>query len=175
MSQPPNVLRLNVGFIIHENVGYVRDFPIEIPEIYLPPDLKLVNLTGNIRVSRAAQGLLVQVRLLAYIMTECVRCLKDFLQPLQVEFTELYAFNRDSITELGLLVPESGKIDFEPLVREEMLLAMPINPLCQESCKGLCPVCGINLNDESCSHQQSTIDPRLSILSTLIDQDPHTP
>jgi uncharacterized protein len=170
VSQPRDLLRLNVGFIIHQNVGYVRDFPIEIPSIRLQSDLDLENLFGVVRVSRAAQGLLVQVKLKATVYTDCVRCLTNFFQPLDIDFSELYAFNRNSITDSGLLVPESGKIDLEPFIRDEMLLAMPINPLCRINCKGLCPECGENLNDQPHVHQDDLEDPRLSALKALLDQ-----
>ena len=52
-----DVLRLNVGFIIHQTVGYSRDFPFEIPALRLPPDLDLNDFTGVVRVTRTAQGL----------------------------------------------------------------------------------------------------------------------
>ena len=70
----------------------------------------------------------------------------------------------------GLLVPESGKIDLEPFIRDEMILAMPINPLCRINCKGLCPECGENLNDQPHVHQDDLEDPRLSALKALLDQ-----
>lgn len=171
MSIPRDLFRLNVGFIIHENVGYVRDFPIEIPAVQLPPDLELKNLSGFVRITRAAQGLLVQVRMNAEVLAECVRCLVDFYQPLQVDFTELYAFNRNSATESGLLVPENGKIDLEAFIREEMLLAIPISPLCSQECQGLCSICGGNLNETGCNHTQESGDPRLDILRTLLDEE----
>lgn len=170
MSNPRDLFRLNVGFIIHENVGYVRDFPFDVPDVYLPPDLRLLNLYGNVRVTRAAQGLLVQTRMRAEVLAECVRCLNDFYQSLEIEFTELYAFNRNSITESGLLVPEIGKIDLEPFIREEMLLAIPINPTCKANCLGLCPICGGNLNETRCNHDQDNLDPRLYVLKSLLDQ-----
>jgi uncharacterized protein len=142
------LLRINVGFIIHETVGYTRDFPIEIPAIHLPPDLDLKNLRGNVRVTRTAQALLVQAAMQAEVPGECVRCLIDFEQTLDIDFTDLYAFTRAAMTDSGLLIPENGKIDLAPIVREEMLLAMPISPVCKPDCKGLCPICGENLNED---------------------------
>jgi uncharacterized protein len=171
LSKPRDIFRLNIGFIIHENVGYVRDFPFEVPSVSLPPDLELKNLVGVVRVTRAAQGLLVQTGMRARVTAECVRCLVEFDQPLEINFTELYAFNRDSVTESGLLVPESGKIDLETFVREEMLLAIPISPLCSPTCKGLCPVCGSNWNDTACEHSLQATDPRLEQLRSLLNQE----
>lgn len=170
MSNSRDFLRLNVGFIIHQTVGYSRDFPIEAESVHLPPDLDLTNLVGTARVTRTAQGLLLQVKLRAFVNTECVRCLTDFSQPLEVDFTELYAFTPNSVTESGLIVPESGKIDLAPLVREEMLLAIPISPLCSADCMGLCPICGENLNEVTCNHQPESSDPRLDALRALLDK-----
>jgi uncharacterized protein len=165
------LLRLNVGFIIHESVGYTRDFPIEIPQVFLPPDLDLQDLLGAVRVTRTGQGLLVQVRLRAKISTECVRCLEGFIQPLETDFTELYAFTPDQATDSGFLVPDSGKIDLAPLVREEMLLAIPIRAVCRPDCKGLCPVCGENLNENEHVHEDEVIDPRLNVLKSFREGD----
>lgn len=174
MSNYRDLLKLNVGFIIHQTVGYSRDFPFDIPRIKLSPDLELKNLTGTARVTRTAQGLLLQVRMRASALSECARCLTDFTQPLEIDFTELYAFTSDSITDSGLIVPETGKIDLTPLVREEMILAVPISPICKPDCKGLCPICGENLNETPHSHDDDVVDPRLSVLKSLLQkgQDP---
>jgi uncharacterized protein len=165
-----NLLRLNVGFIIHEQVGYSREFPFDIPSIHLQPDLDLTNLTGTARVTRTGQGLLLQVKMRSSITAECVRCLKDFDQPLSVDFTELYAFTKDQVTESGLLVPETGKIDLASLLREEFLLAIPISPLCKVDCPGLCPVCGEDLNEGDHDHADELIDPRLEALKALLEK-----
>lgn len=165
-----NFLRLDVGFIIHESVGYHRDFSLEIPFIHLPPDLDLYTLSGTVRVTRTGHGLLVQVKMSATTTCECVRCLTEFPQLLEIDFSELYAFTPDSVTESGLFVPENGRLDLAPLVREEMLLSIPISPICSLDCKGLCPVCGENLNETTCSHEDDVIDPRLAILKSLLDK-----
>ena len=171
MSDSGNLLRLNVGFIVHQTVGYYRDFPFNVPAMRLSPDLDLENLIGAIRVTRTAQGLLVQTRMQAQTATECVRCLSDFVQALEIDSTELYAFTINSVTDSGLLVPESGKLDLTPLIREEMLLAMPIKPICKPSCKGLCPVCGENLNEMVCDHGHEDEVPQLSALKSLLDKN----
>lgn len=172
MSDSTNLLQINVGFIIHQTAGYFRDIPLEYPgSIQLPPDLTLHNLAGKVRVTRTAQGLLVQVQLQAQSKTECVRCLEAFEQALEIDFTDLYAFNQNSVTESGLLVPENGKLNLGPIIREEMLLAFPIGALCRPDCKGLCPVCGENRNLTPCNHETETSDPRLDLLRALKNTD----
>ena len=153
MTDNRHLLRLNVGFLINQPVGTSRDFKFEYPHILLRPDLELTNFTGVVKIGRTPQGLLVQGKFGAEVCAECVRCLTDFQQPLEVEFSELYAFSRRSVSESGLILPEDAHIDLEPLVREYMLIEIPINPLCMTDCKGLCSFCGADLNQTECDHE----------------------
>lgn len=163
-------LRLNVGFIVHQGIGYSREFDFDVPILPLPPDQELRNLLGIARFTRTPQGLLSQVKMHATLFTDCARCLTTFPQPLDIDFTELYAFAQKYATESGLILPEDGNINLEPLVREYMLLEVPLNPLCKPDCKGLCPTCGGNLNEEVCDHTADDIDPRMEALKTLLNK-----
>jgi uncharacterized protein len=60
-------------------------------------------------------------------------------------------------------------VDLEPVVREAVMLELPIAPVCREDCKGLCPTCGVNRNDTSCNCDNEVKDPRWSALDTLRD------
>jgi uncharacterized protein len=168
VSVESHPLRLNVGFIIHQAAGYSRDFSFEIPHLSLPPDLELEEFRGQVRISRTSQGLLVRAYLRGSILIGCARCLERFALPLQTDFSELYAFSLDRVAESGLIVPENGQIDLGDLVREYLLLEVPINPLCQKNCRGLCPECGVNLNQCSCGHRTEKGDPRLAVLASLL-------
>jgi uncharacterized protein len=162
-------LRLNVGFIVAQSAGYSRDFTIEIPQVTLPPDLVIDDLAGEVRVSRTPQGLLIQAIIKGNTVLDCVRCLEPFPHRLVANFTELFAFKRRNITDSGLLVPEDGQIDLEPLIREYMILDLPISPLCHADCQGLCPTCGENLNFVTCNHDEEPADPRLEVLKKLLE------
>ncbi len=64
--------------------------------------------------------------------------------------------------------PYTGKvIDLDPIVREQLLLALPSYPVCRDSCKGLCPVCGANLNDRDCGCDRHVPDPRWAALKNV--------
>ncbi len=170
VSNARDLFRLNVGFIIHQTVGYFRDFEFEVDEFYQPPDLRLSNLTGVVRATRTAQGVLLKGDMRASTLVECVRCLTEFSLELNIDFTELYAFSANSVTESDLIMPDNGVINLEPIFREEMLLAIPISPFCREDCKGLCPICGENQNETTCQHEQDFIDPRLNALKSLLEE-----
>jgi uncharacterized protein len=138
--------------LLNTPIGTYRDIHFEEPEILLRPDFKVINFSGATRLSRTPQGILVQGEFQGDAPSECVRCLTDFEQSLQTKFDELYAFDKRNTTESGLILPEDANIDLEPLVREYLLIEMPISPLCREDCKGLCTVCGENLNEASEEH-----------------------
>ena len=168
VSDSNSLLRLNVGFIVHQTIGYSRDFNFDIPEVSVEDDLHLKDLNGAVRVTRTPQGLLVQVKMQATIQAECVRCLEIFPQPLEVDFSELYAFSKRFITESGLILPENGHINLAPLLREYMLIEVPMTPFCQPDCKGLCLECGTNLNLAVCEHTASTDKNRFDALKSLL-------
>jgi uncharacterized protein len=152
-------LRLNVGFLIKSPIGTRRDFNFDYEIIKLGDDLILENFHGIASFDHTQQGLLLRGKFEATAEMECVRCLDPFSQFLKWSFSELFAFNRDNITDSGLLVPEDAQIDLEPLLREYALLEFPINPVCKPDCKGLCPICGENLNQVNCGHQPEPDSP----------------
>lgn len=168
MSNPRKPLRINIGFLIHEEVGYSHEFPFEIERIVLGPDLELWELDGLLNVGRTAQGLLFTGSFSASTGLECVRCLRPFDQRLDWSMTELYAFNEKSVSDSDLIVPEDAQIDLQPLVRDYALLEIPIKPTCRPDCKGLCPVCGQDLNTRDCGHRPDAGTSTFAALKDLL-------
>lgn len=160
--------RLNVGFIIHEDVGSIHEFPFEYEKIKAGEDLELRYFWGLIFISRTPQGLLVTGNLNAETTLECVRCLKSFSHKMGWSMTELYAFNEKSVSDSELIVPEDAQIDLEPIIREYALLEVPINPICKPDCKGLCQVCGQDLNITDCGHHTVLDETAFSELRNLL-------
>jgi uncharacterized protein len=169
MNQSRQSLRLNVGFLVYQSVGSSRDFYFDLPSLSIEPDLNLIDFQGTVRITRTPQGLLVQAELQAMIQSQCVRCLANIGQLLQADFTELYAFSLRSTSDSELILPEDGFIDLGPLIREYMLLAIPINPLCRPDCSGICAICGEPQGEGFHVHEVETGDPRLAVLKELLE------
>ncbi|GJQ52129.1 MAG: hypothetical protein HKUEN02_09760 [Anaerolineaceae bacterium] len=159
--------RTNVGFIVHQEVGYSHEIPFEFESAKFE-DLEVSHLAGSIHIGRTPQGLIAQGKFSADVALECARCLRSFPQRLNWKFTELFAINKDSTDENGLLLPEDMQIDFAPILREYALLEAPINPLHDPACKGLCIECGQDLNEKDCGHSQHPDDSPFSILQKLL-------
>lgn len=127
----------------------------DVPEFSFSEDFFVSHLSGSVRISRTPQGLLFQGDFHGDTVQECVRCLDEYHQDIHTDFEELFAFTRNNVTDSGLLVPEDGQVDLAPLLREYLLLELPIKPLCQPDCKGLCVICGANLNTTVCEHAEA--------------------
>lgn len=69
--------------------------------------------------------------------------------------------------DLDLYPYEGEEVDLTPLLRDQVILAVPFAPLCKEDCRGLCPVCGTDLNNGSCTCDRTPVDPRWSALKNL--------
>jgi uncharacterized protein len=160
-------LRLNVGFLLKENIGYAREIPFDEPEVYVAADLSVSQLHGAITFSRTPQGLYAQGRLQAITHEQCVRCLVDVDQILTCKIGDLFFYPPEDAPDDALTVGEDIHIDLAPLVRENMLLSMPIRIVCRPDCKGLCPNCGQNWNEGPCTCQQETADNRWAALEDL--------
>jgi len=167
MSKSRNPFRINVGFIIHEEIGFDREMPFDVEEAEIE-DLVLTDVIGSVHIGRTQQGLVVQGTFSGNTMLECVRCLNDFSHHLDWSFAELYAFTKETASESELILPENAHIDLAPLLREYALLEVPINPLHDPDCKGLCIECGQDLNIKDCGHSQNDEDSPFAALKNLL-------
>ena len=109
----------------------------------------------------------------------CGRCLEPFPFPVDVTFDLLYLPHSENVGEGEAEVEDDDmttayyrdeQIDLGQLLREQFYLVLPMKPLCRESCRGLCPECGTNLNTGTCSCVREWKDPRFDGLRSLIDR-----
>ena len=91
---------------------------------------------------------------------ECVRCLGGIVAEQQIDVQELYVYPGSDATEEEASRLEGDLLDLEPLLRDDVVLDLPFQPLCREQCLGLCVECGANLNSEPEHSHQAAVDPR---------------
>jgi uncharacterized protein len=130
------------------------------------------------RINRREHKVMVEGRVTAVAQIQCDRCLKPFMLPIdtefRVEYVTLEAYKALEIAELAeedlaLSVFDGEFIDVDEIVREQVLLAVPSQVVCQENCKGLCPICGVDGNVIGCDCQETEIDPRWKGLKDLVN------
>jgi len=157
VPNPRYPLRINVGFLLNQSVGTSRDIHFDYTDVRLTVDFQVSKLEGVARLHRTPQGVLVEADFSAYLIDECVRCLEPFGLDLRTQYQELFSFQYHPTTEPSLVIPEDGNIDLAPLTRDYLLLEKPIKSLCTPDCKGLCTVCGEDLNIHACAHQSQVV------------------
>jgi uncharacterized protein len=116
------------------------------------------------RLESLHDGILVSGDVFATADGECVRCLTDVSIPVEVEFQELFAYSFDEAFDYTV---QDDHVDLEPLVRDAVVLSLPFQPVCQEDCLGLCPVCGVRLLDNPGHEHEAPVDPRWAALVGL--------
>jgi uncharacterized protein len=116
------------------------------------------------RLESLHDGILVSAEVDTVASGECVRCLIDVREPIEVEFQELFAYDSDEAFDHQVI---DDRVDLEPAVRDAVVLALPFQPVCQPDCLGLCPTCGVRLLDEPGHEHEAPIDPRWAALGEI--------
>ena len=101
--------------------------------------------------------------------TVCARCGERMIQRLSFPFSERFVRSIFKTADDELYPYEGEKLDLSEAFFDNLFLEMPIISVCGETCKGLCPVCGANLNRGQCDCLNQKIDARLSALGTLLN------
>lgn len=134
------------------------------------------------RAEHEGSGLRVAGTVRAHLELACARCLGTFDFPVESRFDVTYsrvAPEEDEVElegrELTVCHLEGDTVDLAELAREEVLLEVPMAPLCGPECKGLCPRCGANLNREACACPAQAVDPRFAALGRLLEGSPPGP
>ena len=173
-------LIFNVAQMMKAPVGTSLVNEINEEDIQLDKDFKVIGpLKGHVRMRRTNQGLLVDGWVELTLELSCNRCLKDFEQPMHVNFEEQFYPTVDIVSGLPLPpfdedeifpIDAHHQVDLTEAIRQNVLLALPMVTICQEDCKGLCSQCGQDLNLGTCECEPE-VDTRLSVLKTLLQNE----
>jgi Uncharacterized ACR, COG1399. len=125
---------------------------------------KPISVTGNI--THDSEGIILKLLVRGAIKVPCDRCLEEFEHEFIISIDEiLNEADEDYSYEV-----EDDKLDLTNIVIENVELSLPMKFVCSPDCKGLCPICGKNLNHEKCDCQIKEVDPRLSVLNKLLQK-----
>jgi uncharacterized protein len=138
----------------------------ELDLVSVPPGSEL---ELDLRLEAVMDGVLVSGTVTAPIHAECGRCLTPVTDDIHVDVQELFAYDADPDGESALV--EGDLIDLEPVLRDAVMLGLPLNPVCRDDCAGLCAGCGEPLADLPADHGHDDIDPRWAALAAL-DTEP---
>ena len=137
------------------------------------------NLQLHARVVKAGDEMLLDGTLHGAFSLSCSRCLKEFVQPFEFAVSATYvqttetqpgARGENSLEDNARIAFFGDEIDLISGIREDLMLNIPLKPLCKENCRGLCFQCGADLNEEECRCTRETADPRLAGLRSIRTQ-----
>ena len=137
---------------LFDNPGISQDFDTKM-------DLSDVKRWGN-SIKYAVDFMLQAV---------CDRCLTDISRQEHMEFSHILVFSLNREDDGEFIVIPDGKLDLAELTASDILLELPTAMVCDQGCKGLCPICGKNRNLESCNCRQEKSGRGLEILRDLLD------
>jgi uncharacterized protein len=134
----------------------------------------------DLRLESVLEGVLVSGTADLQVNAECSRCLEPVEWQEEIDLTELFRYpttdargaivEEEDESEDPLPVLKDDLIDLQPVLRDAVVLDLPLAPLCSEDCLGLCPECGVRLEDDP-QHVHETSDPRWAALAALVDPD----
>lgn len=167
---------MNVSQLLRESIGSTREYDIDNVIDITGEGKEKNRVAGHCSLMRTQRSILVRCNLVTDIELSCSRCLNRFRQPLKVKFNEEFFPTLDLQTGEELPPPEEASsftidehhtLDLTEAIRQYLLIAVPMKPLCRPECAGICPTCGKNLNKGKCDCPSDNIDPRWSRLADL--------
>jgi len=145
-------------------------------------DIIISPIKARLKIIKIGSEVIVKGEVVADIKLQCSRCIAEFFNTLSVPvdvvyhpLDELKGDDRHEILsgELDMDFYSGDEMDLTTLMKEQILLNIPMKPLCKDSCRGICPICGKNLNEGDCSCLQEENESRFDILKKIFDQDKH--
>ena len=152
----------------------VKDI-IETGETYFPAAIKF-----HLRAIRIKEIIEVEGRFDTDVRLTCSRCLKQFETTLGAEFATTYSRGQPetaaedggdgieiSAEQAGLILYSGREIDLQEALQEQVVMSMPVQPICAEACRGLCSRCGTDLNTGSCDCRNESNNIQFAALKNL--------
>ena len=167
----------NVAQLLKEPIGSTRIYRIDQPVSTDDGDFQIIP-QGQLSLMRTDKGVWASARLNVRHRVICSRCLKRFPHPIRIVIEEEYLPTVDVNTGQSLRVPERAEgfftidqrhgLELKEALRQYTLTNQPMKPLCHQDCRGLCPSCGTDRNENPCLCQEGAKDARWTPLLELL-------
>jgi uncharacterized protein len=166
-------MQTNVAQLLKAPVGSIRTLPVDDN---LEDNGSLYHVKGEVLLIRMNDNILAQGTLATQTKITCSRCLKPFPLKIPLKILEEFFPTIDIVTGMRLPKPEDPGsftidehhiLDLTEAIRQYIVTAMPMKPLCNEQCAGLCSTCGKDLNRGACGCKQEEVDLRWAELLKL--------
>ncbi len=172
-----NETAINVAGLLQEPTGKARDYDLSLDRVHLDADEEACKVRGEVRLTRLRDGVMARVRVTGLVSLACVRCLRRYDQSFATTFSEEYRQTVDVRTGLGVMtntegdvevsiIDENHEIDLTEVLRQEILVSLPMRPDCGEACPG--PDMVETGGDEQ---KETAVDDRLAPLAQLLADD----
>lgn len=169
-------MRYNVAQLLKEPIGATRSYRLP-EEPAAGPECGAEALSGAVQFLRTHQGVLARGAAEAQVTQTCGRCLREFTGLSRLRIEEEFFPQVDVNTGRRLALPADTDgtaidanhiLDLTEVLRQSLVAAQPMKPLCRPDCSGLCPECGADRNDENCACGPAARDPRWGALTALL-------
>ena len=171
-------MQYNVAQLLKETIGSTRTYQLE--ENFSGPQRLADRASGPVHMLRTHQGVLVRAPVNVQSTLNCGRCLGEFTGEFRLSIEEEFfpmvdpetgrAGLRPDDVEEDSLIDAHHTLDLTGLINECIFTAMPLKPLCGINCKGLCQVCGVDHNLESCGCETQDRDPRWQAIEGFVPE-----
>jgi len=133
----------------------------------------------RLRLESVMEGVLVSGEVDVPVTGSCARCLEPLEDTLELDVQELFAYEGSTTEETSeedeVRRVEGDFLDLEPLMRDTVVLSLPLAPVCTDDCAGLCVDCGQRLDELPADHHHELVDPRWAGLAGRFASSPGTP
>lgn len=131
------------------------------------------HVSGQMKMLKTDTGVWVSAALKTEMSAVCSRCLKQFVQPLNATIDEEFfkqngTEQNHNYTNESLAIDENNVLDLTETIRQYFSLSSPMKPLCRSECRGICSICGSNLNEDTCRCVHTQMDLRWEDLLSFV-------
>jgi uncharacterized protein len=180
-------MKLDLSEILtHPGMRY--PYPVDEPPL-VDEDIECADaVRGELVFTNTGNVLMVQGSFSTRVVLPCSRCLEYYEEPVETEVSEHFPLEiraaparghgpivtveeEETVSEAGKLF-EGPLLDLTEMIRQHVALALPSRPLHAPECKGLCPICGANLNETTCNCAPDAVNPSLAALGKLLADEP---